>query len=151
MNSTLEGLLTAGSIVVVAVVAFFEFRKQRRDSQVQHTIDLIARSFDSGPVYDCRNELRTWIIAGRQVPDDKLSPEDDQVVATVLNYYDFLASLVKIDDMDLRVITGTLGGVIRRDFDYLKDYVGSRRRSSGRPHLYRNLEDMIEERLSGAE
>jgi len=150
LNIAFTDALTAGSILVAIVVAHLGLRKQREESQVQHTIDLIVGSFEEGPVYRCKTELRSWIVAGRVISDDKLCPTDDEVVATVLNFYDFLASLVKIDDLDVRVLKGTLGGVICRDFDFLEDYIVSRRKSSVRPNLYMNLQEVVRGELDAS-
>ena len=135
-----EALITAGSIAVAVVIAVYQLRKQREDRRIQHTVELLARTFDDGPVYRARREVRSWIIAGREITDDEVAPAEDDVIATTLNYYDFLASLVLSDSLDLDVVSQTFAGVMRRDTNYLRGYIDARRIRAGRPNLYRNLE-----------
>lgn len=147
MDLDFNSLLTAGSIVAAVIVGIYQIRKQRLAADVQHTIDILAMTFEDSAVSRSRSVLRKWIIADRYIKDDRLPPDDDEVVATILNYYDFLASLVLIDDLDLRVFRQTMGGVVVRDFEYLKCYVISRRESSGRPLLYWNIEAICRDHL----
>lgn len=145
------GAAFAGGSVLVAVVAMIiELRVGRKVSVKQHTIDILSNFFNNEAFLASRRSLTGWRRSGRQFPDDDVAPEDDAVIITVLNFYDFVCALALDGEIDSRILTMFGGGAIKADYVMFAAYTTARRARLNRPRLYQSIEDYYEKKLKNA-
>lgn len=116
------------TILLGAVVTFIvNSHLQRRSNNKQQTFLLLSRIFESGPVSEARLEMAKWVSNGKVIPDDNVSPEEDNVILSILDFYEFVCEgAMARKTVDLKLLNQESGGRIERYFMMCQNYVKAR-------------------------
>lgn len=135
---------TAASLLVGVALAAIGFLQTRQVERRQRTVEMIAalQTSDTLSAADCWMASR---IASGVPVDDDIPHEDDQLVITLLDYYEFLCILAERGHLDGGLLVELRGAAMRRALSTCAGYVCARRMRVGE-ELYRRYDRFVRTR-----
>jgi hypothetical protein len=130
--------LVATSILVAIITFSIGYFHRAAANRNELTFNLMLQIIASeGPVHDANLKFAQWIRNGKNFKDDDVSPEEDEVIIRLIDFYDVVsdASIRGIVDKDMIVLH--LGGRMRSAYKVVAEYIKARRARIRRPGLYR--------------
>lgn len=134
---------TAASVLVAVVFGVATVLQLRQSQRRQHTLELITGFQHAEALSAADIWMATRITEHRPVGVD-IPVEDARYVITMLDYYEFLASLALRGLVDVPLLLGLRGGTMTRCYEICRGYVEDRRANVG-AELYRRLEVFVAE------
>ncbi len=135
--------ITVGSILAAISIYFLGYRERIRFERRQNTTAILSKFYDAGPVIEANTIIASWIADNRLLPDDEVSAEEDSTIIAILNYYDFLALMVREESVDSAIVLASVGGPMIETYKVTENYINARRKRLNRPKLYSALEGYV--------
>lgn len=135
-------VVTASSILVAALLALWQLRRQNLLKKREFTITVLSYSYLDDMLQVGAAKVNHYVSEGIGV--DNIPPEDfDQFVA-LLNYYSFISVAALNAWLDVNVAITQRGAAMTRAFDLLFPIIQKRRVALKEPAYMRRFERFVE-------
>jgi hypothetical protein len=134
---------TAASILVALVFGVATVVQLRQAQRRQHTVGLIT-AFQSTEVLAAADTWMATRISTRRRVDAEIAAGDERHVISMLDYYEFLATLAMRGLIDVPLLLDLRGGAMARCLDICRAYIADRREHVA-PGLYGCFELFVSE------
>jgi hypothetical protein len=121
---------TAASILIAVVFGVVTVYQQRQAQRRQHTVGLITAFQSADQLAAADVWMATRITNHREVGAD-ITEADERHVITILDYYEFLATLALRGLVDTPLLIRLRGGTMARCFQLCRTYIADRRVRAG--------------------
>ncbi len=136
-------LLALISLVVAVSVFVTNSINSRNFERRQHTVQRLSKYHEEGPVRAALTAGYHWQRTGRRIDDCKVDEETHCTALVMLDFLDSVAGAALRGDLDLDQVVEGAGGSMVANYDILEGYIRAERERSGRPRLYKRLEQFV--------
>jgi len=144
--------LVAASILVGIVTFSMGYFHRAAVNRNEMTFNLMLQIIASeSPVHEANIKFAQWVRKGKTFKDDDVSPEEDDVIIRLMDFYDVASDAAMRGIVDKDMIVLHLGGRMRSAYEALAQYIEARRARIHRPGLYRPFVRFVTEFVENKE
>jgi hypothetical protein len=144
--------LVAASILIGIVTFSLGYFHRVAVNRNEMTFNLMLQIIASeSPVHDANIKFAQWIREGKTFKDDDVSPQEDDVIIRLIDFYDVASDAAMRGIVDKDMIVLHLGGRMRSAYQVLALYINARRARIKRPALYHSFVRFVTEYVADKE
>lgn len=138
-----------GVFALSAIIAIFTLWRNERQAKKRATIDLVLMETQDSTFRDIKEKFGQYRkekmnftrMACEELTDH---PEENEVILSILNHYEFIASGVFEGALDEKIYKRMKKGVFVRDWKALQPYVTELRRKEDRKNIFIETQKLAE-------
>ncbi|MGR2826612.1 DUF4760 domain-containing protein [Acinetobacter sp. 1124_18A] len=132
-----------------AIIAIFTLWRNEAQAKKRATVDLVLSETQDMSFRDIKEKFGQYKkekINFTKLACDELAdhPEENEVIMTILNHYEFIASGIFEKALDEKIYKRMKKGILVRDWKTLEPYVMELRRKEGRKAIYAETQKLAE-------
>jgi len=142
--NNLGHILTSATIVVAFATWYSTQRKAAKSEIISYTTSLLSQTKTVSHMAEADFLVNSMINKKEKINHESISLETEKAIFLMLNYYEYLCSLVELGVIDRNTLLHLRGGLMKRTYLLCGPYIIQYRKVQNRDEIYRKLQTFSE-------